>query len=367
MDPSSDHQHMAHALRLAARGLETAHPNPRVGCVLVRDGEVVGEGFHARTGGAHAEVLALTAAGERARGATAYVTLEPCDHYGRTPPCSAALLEAGVAAVVAPFDDPNPKVAGAGFARLEHAGVTVRRGVLAREAAALNEGFIKRMRVGRPLVRVKLGLSLDGRSALANGESRWITGPEARADGQRLRARSGAILTGIGTVLDDDPQLTVRDADERPRAEQPLRVVLDSRLRLPADARLLAQPGRTLVLTTALDPHHASELSEAHAEVHALPGEQGRVALGAVLDELGRREVNELLVEAGPTLSGAFVAQGLADELVIYLAPLLLGDAARGAFALPALPGIAAAPQLEVRELRAIGRDWRIVARPVAA
>ena len=368
---------MARALALAARGVVAdTQPNPRVGCVLVRDGAVVGEGFHARAGEAHAEVAALHAAGAKAKGATAFVTLEPCSHHGRTPPCTDALLAAGVAEVVAPFDDPNPKVAGQGFAALERRGVKVRRGLLAREAEQVNPGFLKRMRSGRPFVRVKLGMSLDGRTALVSGESRsgtqWITGPEARADVHRLRAGSGAIVTGIGTVLADDPQLTVRDAAGVAAAIQPLRVVLDTALKLPADARLLTQPGRTLVFTAALDAHHASELTEAQAEVRVLAasaspkGEPatGRLPLDAVLDELGRREVNEVLVEAGATLSGAFLVAGLVDELVIYMAPMLLGDAARGAFTLPPLAGLEAAPRLEIVEVRAVGRDWRITARP---
>ena len=363
---------MARALALAARGIVAdTQPNPRVGCVLVRDGAVVGEGYHARAGEAHAEVEALRAAGGLARGATAFVTLEPCSHHGRTPPCTDALLAAGVAEVVAPFDDPNPRVAGGGFAALERGGVKVRRGLLATDAARMNAGFIKRMRTGKPFVRVKLGMSLDGRTALSSGESpsgtKWITGPEARADVQRLRAQSGAIITGIGTVLADDPQLNVRDAAGVAAAHQPLRVVLDPSLKLAADARLLAQPGRTLVFTAATDAHHASELTEAHAEVRALPATGGRLALDAVLDELGRREVNEVMVEAGATLSGAFLAAGLVDELVIYMAPLLLGDAARGAFALPALTRIDAAPRLEIVEVRAVGRDWRITARPASA
>jgi diaminohydroxyphosphoribosylaminopyrimidine deaminase/5-amino-6-(5-phosphoribosylamino)uracil reductase len=362
---------MARALVLAARGMHTTQPNPRVGCVLVRGDEVVGEGFHRRAGEAHAEVEALRAAGSKAKGATAFVTLEPCSHHGRTPPCIDALLAAGVAEVVAPMVDPNPKVAGQGFAALERAGVKVRRGLLEREATALNPGFFKRMSTGRPFVRVKLGMSLDGRTALAGGESpsgtKWITGPEARGDVHALRARSGAIVTGIGTVLADDPQLTVRDGEGQAAALQPLRVVLDSKLRLPADARLLGAPGRTLILTAATDAHHASELTEAHAEVRALPADAGRVQLAAVLDELGRREVNEVLVEAGATLSGAFIAAGLVDELVIYMAPVLLGSDARGAFALPPLAALEAAPRLEIVDLRAVGRDWRITARPAQA
>ncbi len=377
---------MARALALAARGIATTQPNPRVGCVLVRDGVVVGEGFHARAGEAHAEVEALRAAGATAKGATAFVTLEPCSHHGRTPPCTDALLAAGVAEVVAPLEDPNPKVAGRGFAALERAGVKVRRGLLAPDAEQMNAGFIKRMRTGRPFVRVKLGMSLDGRTAFtvsghpqgwASGESpsgtRWITGPEARRDVQRLRARSGAIVTGIGTVLADDPQLNVRDESGAAATQQPLRVVLDATLRLPADARVLVPPGHTLVFTAATDAHHAhpfgcpetvSELTAAHAELRALPAIDGRLPLDAVLDELGRREVNEALVEAGATLSGAFLAAGLVDELVIYMAPMLLGDAARGAFALPTLTRLESAPRLEIVDLRAVGRDWRITARP---
>jgi len=362
---AQDHAHMARALALAERGLATAHPNPRVGCVLVRDGAVIGEGFHERAGEAHAEVRALAAAGD-ARGATAYVTLEPCCHQGRTPPCTDALLAAGVAEVVAAMVDPNPKVAGQGLAALERAGVRVRHGLMQAQAHALNPGFIKRMRHGRPFVRVKVAQSLDGRGALASGEARWITGAEARADVQRLRARSDAIVTGIGTVLADDPRLDVRGEAAAPLPRQPLRVVLDAGLRLPADARILAAPGRTLVLTAARDAHHAAELTEAHAEVRTVPTTApGRLDLEAVLDLLGAREVNEVLVEAGPTLSGAFLAAGLADEVVLYLAPTLLGDTARPAFALPPLPSLAAKPALEVLDLRAVGRDWRLTARPM--
>ena len=360
---------MARALALAAEGTMT-HPNPRVGCVLTRDGQVVGEGFHARAGEAHAEAAALAAAGAAARGATAYVSLEPCCHQGRTPPCTDALIAAGVAEVVAPMVDPNPKVAGQGFAALERAGIKVRHGLMLAQAAALNPGFIKRMKHGRPFVRVKVGMSLDGRIALANGESRWITGVEARADVQALRARSDAIVTGVGTVLADDPSLTVRDATGAALPRQPLRVVLDASLRLPADARLLAQPGRTLVFTAALDPHHASALSEAHAEIVSVPAEPAadgaRLDLGAVLDALGARQINEVLVEAGTTLAGAFVAAGLVDELVLYMAPTLLGDSARAAFALPTLASLDDRIALEIVEMRAVGRDWRVTARPVA-
>jgi diaminohydroxyphosphoribosylaminopyrimidine deaminase/5-amino-6-(5-phosphoribosylamino)uracil reductase len=360
---AQDHAHMARALALAAEAL-APHPNPRVGCVIVRDGAVVGEGFHAMAGEAHAEVAALAAAGAKARGATAFVTLEPCCHQGRTPPCTEALVAAGVAEVVGAMVDPNPKVAGQGFAALERAGIAVRHGLMNAPAAALNPGFVKRMKHGRPFVRVKLGMSLDARIALAGGESRWITGSDARDDVQRLRARSDAIVTGIDTVLADDPNLTVRDADGGTPPRQPLRVVLDSTLQLPADARLLAQPGRTLVFTAARDPHHASELSEAHAEVRSLPtAVGGGLDLEALLDELGRREINEVLVEAGPTLAGAFVAARLCDELVLYVAPTLLGDTARPAFALPALASLDERTVLEVLDLRAVGADWRVTAR----
>jgi diaminohydroxyphosphoribosylaminopyrimidine deaminase/5-amino-6-(5-phosphoribosylamino)uracil reductase len=353
---TTDHTHMAEALRLAARGLTTTHPNPRVGCVLVKDGAVVGRGWHVRAGGPHAEVLALREAGAAARGATAYVSLEPCCHQGRTPPCTTALIEAGVREVVAAHPDPNPKVSGQGLAALTAAGITVRHGVLAADAERLNAGFIKRMRTGRPLVRVKLGVSLDGRAALADGTSQWITGEPARADVQQWRARSDAILTGIGTVLADDPRLTRRDGSDHP---QPLRVVLDSRLQLLPSARLFAEPGPVLVLTAA-----APRALGAAVEVQQLAaGPDGHLDLGAVLDLLGAREINELLIEAGPTLAGAFVAAGLVDELIIYQAPVLLGDEARPALRLPRLARMDDRLELEVIERRMVGRDERITAR----
>jgi diaminohydroxyphosphoribosylaminopyrimidine deaminase/5-amino-6-(5-phosphoribosylamino)uracil reductase len=358
-----DARYMARALTLARRGLYTTDPNPRVGCVIVKDGRVVGEGWHERAGGPHAEIRALAAAGPAARGATVYLTLEPCCHHGRTPPCSEALIAAGVARVVAAMQDPNPKVAGKGFAALAARGIAVAEGLMAAEAEALNPGFISRMRRGRPYVRIKLAASLDGRTALANGESRWITGEAARADVQRWRARSSAILTGVGTVLADDPSLTVRAYDI---GRQPLRVVVDSALRTPPRARLLALPGRTLIATTcsAADGPKAAALRAAGAEIVALPaaGNRQRVSLPALLDELARREVNEILVEAGATLSGALVAERLADELVLYYAPHLLGDSARGLFALPPLAALADRIELEIRDVRAVGRDWRILA-----
>jgi len=359
---ADDHRHMARALRLAARGLYSTDPNPRVGCVLVRDGEVVGEGWHVRAGGPHAEIHALQAAGERARGATAYVTLEPCSHHGRTPPCADALVEAGVARVVAAMEDPNPRVAGQGLERLRAAGIATAAGLMQAQAEALNPGFVKRMRSGRPLVRCKLAMSLDGRTAMASGESRWITGPAARADVHRLRARSSAMLTGIGTVLADDPSLDARLGDDTP-VQQPLRVVLDSRLRLPATARMLSLPGRTIVCCAAgADPARAEALQAAGAEVIELGAEPGRVSPAAVLDFLGREQVNEVMVEAGVTLNGALLAEGLIDELVVYLAPHLMGDAARGLFHLPGLEHMRERIGLTITDIRAVGQDWRLTA-----
>ncbi len=350
---------MARALTLARRGLYTTDPNPRVGCVIVRDGDIVGEGWHVRAGEPHAEVHALRAAGERARGATVYVTLEPCCHHGRTPPCTDALVQAGVARVVAAMPDPNPQVAAQGVAALAHAGITVDVGVLQAAAEALNPGFLQRMRGGRPWVRVKLGASLDGRSAMASGESKWITGAAARADVQRLRARSSAILTGSGTVLADDPALTVRMPGA---SRQPLRVVVDGRLRMPPDAQLLAGDGPVLVAAAA-DTPAAAQLRTRGADVVVLPSDAGRVDLPALLVELARREANEVLVEAGAGLNGALLAAGLVDELVLYMAPILMGDRARGLFHLPGLEKLADRVALEVQDVRAVGKDWRIVAR----
>ena len=354
-----DHRHMARALRLAERGLYTTDPNPRVGCVLVNVGEVVGEGWHRRAGEAHAEINALAMAGERASGATAYITLEPCCHHGRTPPCSEALIKAGVTRVVAAMQDPNPQVAGQGLAQLQKAGIETLGGVLQIQAEALNPGFIKRMKTGRPFVRGKLAMSLDGRTAMASGESQWITGEDARRDVQRLRARSSAIVTGIGTVLADDPSLTARvDAD----VGQPLRVILDSRLQMPVSARMLALPGRTLVLTANDDAQKAAALRDAGAEVAVLAENQGRVDLSAALDLLAKRDINEVLVEAGATLCGAFLQAGLFDELVVYMAPVLLGHQARDLLMLPGLENMRDRIQLEITDMRAVGQDWRITA-----
>jgi len=348
---------MARALTLAGRGLFGTDPNPRVGCVLVRDGEIVGEGWHERAGEPHAEVNALEIAGERARGATAYVTLEPCCHYGRTPPCTDALLAAGISRLVAAMSDPNPQVAGRGLAMLRDAGVAVECGLLETEARALNPGFIRRMTRGRPFVRLKLAMSLDGRTALASGESRWLTGEAARRDVQRLRARSSAILTGIGTVLADDPGLDVR----LPEAErQPLRVILDTALRTPPTAKTLRLPGSALIFTAVTDPAAQKPLRMADADIAVVPRAENGLNLSAVMAELARRECNEIHVECGPTLAGGLLQAGLVDELVIYLAPILLGDKARGLFELPELKRMQDRHELEIADTRAVGRDWRL-------
>ncbi|SFM41987.1 diaminohydroxyphosphoribosylaminopyrimidine deaminase [Ectothiorhodospira mobilis] len=374
MDPMShvvtafsaqDHAFMGRALQLAARGLYTTDPNPRVGCVLVREGQVVGEGFHARAGEAHAEVLALRAAGEEARGATAYVTLEPCSHHGRTPPCADALAAAGVARVVAAMVDPNPRVAGRGLARLRAAGVQVESGLLEAEARELNPGFIRRMERGRPWVRVKLAASLDGRTAMADGESRWITGEAARADVQRLRARASAVLTAMGTVAADDPRLNLRltpaDLGIDAPVRQPARVVLDRTGRLSPGARLFAPPGGPVWVFTAQEAleRQRAALEAAGARVDAVPLRDGHLDLTAVLQALAAREVNEVHLEAGPTLAGALLQAGLMDECVLYLAPHLMGTQARGLFHLP-IHDMAGRIPLEIRDVRPVGRDWRL-------
>ncbi len=356
-----DREHMRRALDLAARGLFTTTPNPRVGCVIVRDGCVIGEDWHERAGEAHAEVRALAdvrARGDTARGATIYVTLEPCNHHGRTPPCTEALLAAGIARAVVAMRDPNP-VAAQGAERLAAAGVAVEHGLFEAEARELNAGWVKRMQVGRPWVRVKIAASLDGRTALDNGASQWITGPAARADGHRWRARACAILTGIGTVQQDDPQLTVREV-ETPR--QPLKVIVDRHGELPTNARVL-ESGDVLVVS-AETPR---SVWPAHAESVVLRGPDGRVDLDRMLALLAERGINEVHVEAGAKLNGALLAARGVDELLLYLAPCLLGDPARGMFALPApLSRLAERVPLSIRAVERIGEDWRILARVAA-
>lgn len=359
MFSAADHEFMARALRLAERGLLTTTPNPRVGCVLVKDGSVVGEGWHLKAGEPHAEVHALRAAGTAAQGASAYVTLEPCSHHGRTPPCCEALLAAGVARVVAAMEDPNPLVAGQGLAWLRDAGIETACGLLESEARELNIGFVSRMTRGRPWVRLKAAASLDGRTALNSGESQWVTGPEARQDGHRWRARACAILTGIGTVREDDPQLTVRGV-ETPR--QPLRVVVDSRLEIRPTAQIL-QGGPVLVVGGAENHLLASVVEAAGAEVIFLPDESGKVDLAALMRELAKRGINELHVEAGFKLNGSLLRAGLIDELLLYLAPSLIGDASRGLFNLPELSSLAEKRLLQWRDVRQVGADLRVLAR----
>ena len=356
-----DAMHMAQALRLAEQGLYTTQPNPRVGCVIAHGERVVGQGWHQRAGEPHAEVYALREAGADARGATAYVTLEPCAHHGRTPPCADALIAAGVGRVVIAAEDPFPQVAGKGIARLRAAGIAVESGLMRDAAREVNIGFFSRIERHRPWVRVKLAMSLDGRTALSNGESKWITGEAARMDVQRWRARSSAILTGIGTVLADNPQLTVR-LDRGPgHAYTPMRVILDRHLRTPAGSHVLDGQTPTLVL------HAASAMPDerfARVECIAIAEQNDALDLHAVLALLAGRGCSELHVEAGPTLCGALFAAGLADELLIYMAPLLLGDTARPLLALPPLADMAARWKLNVLDSRAVGQDLRLRLRP---
>lgn len=367
-----DQRSMARALELARKGVYSTHPNPRVGCVIVAAGQIVGEGWHARAGEPHAEVHALRQAGAKARGATAYVTLEPCSHHGRTPPCAEALVQAGVARVVAAMQDPNPQVAGRGLARLREAGIEVACGVLEGEARALNVGFIKRMELGLPYVRVKLAMSLDGRTAMASGESQWITGPAARAAVQRLRARASVVLTGADTVLADGARLTVRPDELGLNAEltalamtrPPLRVLVDGRLRVPLSAPFY-QAGKALVATCAVAGARQLFLDDGH-ELLAVSGCNGHVDLRKLLLELAARGANEVLVEAGPRLAGAFARQGLVDEYQLFVAAKFLGSSARPLLEWP-LAKMAEAQELQIVEMRAVGADWRIIARPARA
>lgn len=364
---ADDARWMARAIGLARRGLGTTRPNPAVGCVLVRDARCVGEGWHRRAGEAHAEVLALRQAGAAARGATCYVSLEPCAHHGRTPPCTDALLEAGVARVVAAMADPDPRVAGGGLARLEAAGVRIECGLMAAAAEAVNPGFVMRMRAGRPYVRIKLAASLDGRTAMASGESRWISSAAARRDVHRLRARSGAVLTGIGTVLADDPRLGVRDAPLDEALEPPLRAIADTHLRLAPGARLFQVPGPVLVFTCANESPRYAALQARGAQIVRLPAGAGGVDPLALLRWLAaQRQVNEVLVEAGPALAGTLLRAGLADELIVYLAPRLLGAAARALIDVPGCERLAEAPALRFTDARRVGPDLRLTAVPVA-
>ena len=356
-----DEAAMRRALELAARGLYSTHPNPRVGAVIARDNEIVGEGWHQRPGEPHAEPLALRAAGERARGGTAYVTLEPCCHFGRTPPCVDVLLATGVRRVVYAVGDPNPLVNGKGAQRLREAGVTVESGLLERESEALIAGFLMRMRHGRPFIRLKSAASLDGRTALANGESQWITGEAARADVQHWRAQSSAVLTSAATVLADDPRLDVRIETER----QPLRVVLDRRRKVGRRARILAPPGEVLLF--AAEPARRGKRGRApvderlgDARVERVRTVRGHLDLKRVFTRLGELAINDVLVEAGPRLGGALLAAGLVDEWLLYLAPRLLGPDAKPLAGIARLTKLAKAPQFEILESQAVGPDLRL-------
>ena len=368
MNDSQHLQYMAQAITLARHGLYTTHPNPRVGCVLVKDTEVIAEGFTQPAGGPHAEAVALNKAGDAAKGATAYVTLEPCSHTGRTPPCADALVRAGVSRVFVAMEDPNPCVSGSGIARLQAAGIEVVSGLLEQQARELNPGFIRRMVHGLPFVRLKMATSLDGRTALASGESQWITGPEARRDVQFWRAQSDAILTGIGTVLADDPSLTVRLSAEElgidGKVRQPVRVILDTQLRCPPTAKLLSLPGKTLIYTQRYSSDTVYELEQAGAEVMVMESADptARMSLQSVLKDLAKREINEVHTEAGSQICGNLLEKHLVDELLMYMAPHLLGSDAMGAFNLPQLKTMKDRINLNIKDIRAIGKDWRIIA-----
>ncbi|HVL56861.1 MAG TPA: bifunctional diaminohydroxyphosphoribosylaminopyrimidine deaminase/5-amino-6-(5-phosphoribosylamino)uracil reductase RibD [Burkholderiaceae bacterium] len=359
MFTSADHGFMSRALELAAQGLYTTTPNPRVGCVIVRDGVIVGEGWHRRAGEPHAEALALAEAGGRSRGATVYVTLEPCSHLGRTPPCVESLVSARVARVIAAMEDPNPRVNGQGLARLRDAGIDVRCGLLQHEATELNIGFVSRMIRGRPWIRLKVAASLDGMTALHDGSSRWITGEAARRDGHAWRARACAVLTGIGTVRDDDPRLDVRDV---PTQRQPLRILVDSRLDVAPDAKLFDADGGTLIAYAAGNADKERALAARGCELLHRPGPDGKVDLPGLFAELGARGLNEVHVEAGHKLNGSLVREGCVDELLVYLAPALIG-AGRGMFELPQIAELSARRQLRFTEVDRIGSDLRLRAR----
>jgi diaminohydroxyphosphoribosylaminopyrimidine deaminase/5-amino-6-(5-phosphoribosylamino)uracil reductase len=356
----TDLEFMARALQLAERGRFTTDPNPRVGCVLVKNGRIIGEGFHERAGQAHAEINALKNANEDTNGATAYVTLEPCSHHGKTPPCCDALIDAGIKRLVVAMKDPNPLVAGRGLERCKVAGIEIICDVLRADAEKLNRGFVSRMTKNRPFVRSKIAMSLDGKTALTNGESKWITSPEARADVHLFRAGSSAILTGIGTVLADNPSLNARVDFE---IVQPIRVILDSTLQMPLNAEMINAMGRILILTCSTDEQKQVLLKQAGFEIHVLPDKMGRLDLHAVMDFLAQQEINNVFVEAGATLNGALLEANLVDEWLIYMASCVLGDKGRGAFSLPELQSMADKKNLQWQDVRHVGRDLRMTLR----
>lgn len=360
MPASFDNDMMARALRLAKRGLYTTDPNPRVGCVIVRGEEIVGEGYTSPVGGPHAEANALSMAGLRAHGSTVYVTLEPCSHHGRTPPCSEALIRAGVKRVVYALGDPNPLVNGGGSSALTAAGVKITSGLMAAQARELNIGFFHRMSTGLPWVTLKLGASIDGKIALANGVSQWITSDESRADVQRQRARSSAILTGVGTVLADDPLLTIRSPEIEMLGRKVLRVVCDSKLRTPLAAKLFADAGPVLVLTGSVEADRKAALAKSGAEVANVELDASGVDLRDALKMLAKRGCNEVLVEAGPTLSGRMIERGLVNELLVYMAPCVLGESARSMFKTATLESLASRWQFQVHDVGRSGADVRL-------
>ncbi|MGE0802969.1 MAG: bifunctional diaminohydroxyphosphoribosylaminopyrimidine deaminase/5-amino-6-(5-phosphoribosylamino)uracil reductase RibD [Lautropia sp.] len=366
MYSDADHALMSRALELARHGLYTTTPNPRVGCVIVRDNAVVGEGWHRRTGEPHAEILALAEAGDRARGATVYVTLEPCSHQGRTPPCTDLLIESRVARVIAAMEDPNPLVNGQGLERLRAAGIDVRCGLMAQEAQALNVGFIARMTRGRPWLRLKVAATLDGVTALPDGRSQWITSEEARNDGHRWRARACALLTGIGTVKADNPRLTVRAVAT---ARQPDKVLIDSRLEVNPAAELFRDSGALVIhalAEEAVGAERRERLRDAGCELLSLPNEHGKVDLFAAMQELGRREYNEVHVEAGARLNGSLVAAGCVDEVLAYVAPALLGRGLPG-FDMPVVDDLQRRVRLRWLDVDRTGEDLRLRAAVLPA
>jgi diaminohydroxyphosphoribosylaminopyrimidine deaminase / 5-amino-6-(5-phosphoribosylamino)uracil reductase len=360
---TSDHQFMARTLQLARRGITTSHPNPRVGCILVKNNEIIAEGWHEKAGLAHAEIVALKQAGDKAQGATAYVSLEPCSHYGRTPPCADALIESGIREVIIAMQDPNPLVAGQGIQKLTESGIKVSSGLLQQQAMELNRGFVKRMQHGLPWVTVKLAASLDGRTAMESGESKWITGPQARADVQKLRAASSAILTGSGTVLADDPSLTVRLEGA---SRQPLRVVLDSYLSIPDSAKIL-NDGQPLLIATATDENddRYQQIKNRGIDIRSFPAATSRVDTLSLLKCLAQDYAcNEVMVEAGSVVCGSLLADKLVDEIVLYMAPLVMGSSAKGLFDLPGLDTMAQRIHMSVKDIRAVGQDWRFTVQP---
>jgi len=356
----NDFLHMARAVQLAKRGMYTAHPNPRVGCVIVKDDQLISEGWHRKTGEPHAEAIALSSAGAHAAGATAYVTLEPCSHTGRTPPCADALIDAGVKRVVVGMQDPNPEVAGTGIDRLRKAGIEVVVGILETEVRKLNPGFIKRMELGLPYVRVKLASSVDGRTAMASGESKWITGEAARADVQKLRARSSAIVTGAGTILADDPSLTVRTETV---TRQPLRVIVDQHLSTPPDSKIFSQTGEVMIVTQSENAEASRVLAEAGAEIIQLSVASSGMDFVQLMQLLAERDCNEVLIEAGATLAGGIMESGMVDELVQYIAPQIMGANARGMFVLPSIQSMDDRIELSFEDVRKIGDDLRVTAK----